>query len=57
MATTDQDKKALESLDAAKNAESPEIQEDDLKSVTGGLSNSGGASLSSMNNAVCVSSD
>ena len=57
MATPDQDKDVLESSDTTKSAESQEIHESDLQSVTGGLPNSMGTSLSSMNTAVCVSSD
>ena len=57
MADLDPTKHVLKQPGAPENAESIELSDDDLKAVTGGLSNSMGAGLSSLDTAVCVSSD
>jgi hypothetical protein len=55
MAAQDKSKDVLENANATENAGSKELKEDALKSVTGGLSNSTGSTLSSDDTATCVS--
>ena len=57
MADQDASKNVLEQSGTPEDVKARELIEDDLKAVSGGLSNTMGASLSSTNTAVCVSSD
>jgi len=57
MTAQDSGKDLLAKSGATGYVESKELGEDDLKAVTGGLSNLTGGGLSSSDTSVCVSSD
>ena len=57
MAAQDAGNDVLQQSGVSEAIDSKELQENELESVTGGLAGSAGATMSSINTAVCVSSD
>ena len=55
MATEHPGKDVSEQASATENTKTEELNETDLKSVTGGLSNSFGGSVNTNSTAVCIS--